>query len=239
VTVSCRISGSQARVAVTDTGEGFSPESLSMISQEFWQADSSSKRQHGGLGLGLSISRHLVEMHGGTLSFESPGLGQGSTVTVILPLVKSEGGTFETAAPPSRIATTLLAGLRILIVEDESDTLKMLDTVLRKFGARTFPASSVREAFDKIREEKPNIILTDIAMPGENGFTLLTKVRALPAALGGKIPILALTGYAGEADSIRILAAGFTHCLTKPIDPESLLATISDLSKTIGIMAAA
>jgi signal transduction histidine kinase/ActR/RegA family two-component response regulator len=239
VAVSCRISGSQVRVAVADTGEGIAPETLPLISQEFWQADSSSKRRHGGMGLGLSISRHLVEMHGGTLLCQSPGLGQGSTFTVILPLVKREGGTFPAAAPPRRLEATLLAGLRILVVEDEKDTRVMLDTILRSFGALTFPAGSVPEALDLVSRQRPNIILTDIAMPGENGFTLLTKVRALPATLGGKIPIVALTGYAGEADSLKILAAGFTHCLTKPIDPEHLVATISDLSKTLGTQAAA
>ncbi|MCX5795040.1 MAG: ATP-binding protein [Elusimicrobia bacterium] len=238
VTVSWRISGAQVRVAVADTGQGLTAQTLPMIFQEFWQADSSSKRLHGGLGLGLSISRHLVEMHGGTLSCASPGLGRGSTFTVSLPLVKNEGGAFDTAAPPRRSEAPLLAGLRILLVEDEADVRMVLDMVLRKFGALTFAAGSVSEACDLMRREKPDIILTDIAMPGENGFALLAKVRALPAALGGNIPILALTGDAGEADRIKILAAGFTHYLIKPIDPESLVATISDLGKTIGTLAA-
>jgi signal transduction histidine kinase/ActR/RegA family two-component response regulator len=239
VTVSCRISGAQVRVAVADTGEGFTPETLPLLSQEFWQADSSSTRRHGGMGLGLSISRHLAEMHGGTLSCESAGLGHGSTFTITLPLAKYEGRAFKTAAPQSRIERALLAGLRILVVEDEKDTRVMLDTILRKFGARTYSAGSVREAFELVVKERPQIILSDIAMPGENGFTLLTRVRALPAAQGGKIPIIALTGYAGEADSLKILSAGFTHCLTKPIDPEHLVAAISDLSKATGILAEA
>jgi CheY-like chemotaxis protein len=238
VSVSCRISGAQVKIAVSDTGEGFTAATLPLLSQEFWQADNSSKRRHGGLGLGLSISRHLAEMHGGTLLCESPGLGQGSTFTITLPLAKSEGRAFQ-APPPSRIETTLLAGLRILVVEDEKDTRVMLDTILRKFGARTCAAASVSEAFELIRREKPHIILSDIAMPGENGFTLLEKVRALAATLGGTIPIVALTGYAGEADSIKILAAGFTHCLVKPVDPEHLVAVISGLSKTLGALAPA
>ena len=226
VTVSCRISGAQVRVAVADTGKGLSRETLPLISQEFWQADSSSQRQHGGMGLGLSISRHLVELHGGTLSFESGGLGRGATITVTLPLAGTEGGSSGKAAPPRRLAAAMLAGLRIMVVEDEPDTLHMLCTILRKFEARVLPAESVREALEMMRQETPDIILTDIAMPGENGFSLLKKVRALPEAQGGRIPMLALTGYAGEADRAGVLAAGFTHYLVKPIEPEHLLAII-------------
>jgi signal transduction histidine kinase/ActR/RegA family two-component response regulator len=229
VTISVLVNGSHVRVAVADTGEGVAPEVLPMLFQQFWQADSSSQRLHGGMGLGLSISRHLVEMHGGTLSCESAGPGLGSTFMIILPLAKLEGRAKEQAVPPRQIERTLLAGLSVLVVDDEKDTLQMLGTVLRQFGARAVTASSVREAFELLRREKPDVVLADIAMPGENGFSLIKKVRALPEAQGGAIPMLALTGYAGEKDRLAILSAGFLHCLVKPIEPEYLVVTINGL----------
>ncbi|MGE5658319.1 MAG: PAS domain-containing protein [Actinomycetota bacterium] len=221
--------GTQAVVKVTDTGIGINSEFLPYVFDYFRQADSATTRCFGGLGLGLAIVRHLVELHGGTVKAESLGLGQGSTFMVMLPLLKPEESPERmeenTLDPPSLVSNPLRE-LRVLVVDDEVDTRELIVFILSENGAMVRSAASVGEALAIWSEWQPDFLLSDIAMPEADGYTLIQAIRGMPPERGGLIPAIALTAYAGEANQQQVLAAGFQRHLAKPMEPRELLEAI-------------
>jgi PAS domain S-box-containing protein len=224
-------------IQVRDTGKGISAEFLPYVFKRFSQEDPSAKREFGGLGLGLSIVRNLVEMHGGTVAAESPGEGQGAVFTVTLPYPSAilpqevavhvddvEGMARDTAAPPE------LSGLRILIIDDQQDTREALQTVLESLGARVHSAGGAADGLAAFAGDQPDVVLCDLAMPGEDGFSVIRKIRALAPDQGGRVPVVALTAYA-EAETVRkCLDAGFDAHLSKPTDAADLARLIVELA---------
>ncbi len=227
-------------IRVRDTGVGINPEFLPYAFDRFRQADGSSTRIHGGLGLGLAIVRHLVEMHGGNVTAESAGEGQGATFTIVLPITTAVSEPVE--APPltqlegDNISSTLppkLAGLRVMVVDDDPDALDLMQTILTQSGAEVRSADKVSEALKIISAWEPEIVISDISMPGEDGYDL---VEQLKRQRGQKIiPTLALTAYAGAEDRIRALAAGFKMYLQKPVEPDELIITIAALTGRLAL----
>ncbi|TAJ97536.1 MAG: PAS domain S-box protein, partial [Candidatus Manganitrophaceae bacterium] len=224
------------QICVRDTGIGISREFLPYVFDRFRQAEGTSTRVHGGLGLGLAIVRHLVELHGGTVSADSPGEGRGATFRVRLPLKFAPAATDSEAKRPEGEAGTLvgpaptLDGIDILLVEDEADARALLTLILQRAGARVTPVSSVREAVDKLKQKKPDLLVSDIEMPGEDGYSLIRKVRAEEAERGERaLPSVALTAYAARADRRRALMAGFQKHIPKPVDPAGLVAVAAGL----------
>jgi two-component system CheB/CheR fusion protein len=232
-----------AEVRVSDTGKGIAPELLPHIFDRFRQGDSSSTKAEQGLGLGLAIVYHLVQLHGGTVQAESPGQGQGTTITVRLPLRTSPPeftppSPEEPAAEPESGAEAMdcripsLDGLQILVVDDEADTRDLLKFMLQKYGAEVLTAASAREALAALRENpsRYDVLISDIGMPEENGYFLIRQVRALAAEAGGKIPAAALTAYASPQEEERAIEAGFQSHIAKPIKPVQLGLIIANLA---------
>ncbi|MBW4666032.1 MAG: PAS domain S-box protein [Cyanomargarita calcarea GSE-NOS-MK-12-04C] len=220
-----------AIIQVSDTGIGISPDFLPYVFDRFRQADSSSTRNHGGLGLGLAIVRHIVELHGGTIYAESPGEEQGATFTVKLPLLKTQPSPPLSLSPPppSFPSFPSLFGVRVLIVDDEADTRDFLVTVLQGCQAEVHAVASVAEALQVIPEWKPDVLVSDIGMPGEDGYSLIRKLRASPPEKGGKIPAAALTAYTRTQDRMRAIQEGFQLHLPKPVEPDELAAVVASL----------
>ena len=226
--------GAHARVVVSDTGPGISPNFLPYVFDRFRQGDQSTTRVHGGLGLGLSIVRHLVELHGGSVRAESEGEGRGSTFTVELPLLRNADlrnearadGEFAVRHPPSEI----LSGMRVLVVDDEPDALGLLKTLLEMKGARVTAVGSAAAAWGELEGDWPDLLLCDIGMPGEDGYQFIRRVRALESERGRRLPSVALTAYAGEADRALALEAGFQLHVAKPVEPAALVNVIADLT---------
>ncbi len=223
---------------ITDSGAGIAAEFLPHVFERFRQADASSTRATGGLGLGLSIVRHLVEQHGGHVSVNSPGLKQGSTFRVHLPIAPvlaadvaeklSEPADGEATAPDARQS---LQGVKILVVDDEADAREMLQVVLTRYGAQIETASNAQKALEIFEQFRPDILLSDIGMPGADGYSLIQSVRALPAERGGDTPAVALTAYARNEDRARALEAGFQNHLAKPIVPSKLVEALRELER--------
>jgi PAS domain S-box-containing protein len=241
VTVKIDRVDSMSQMAVVDSGEGISADFLPFVFDRFKQADGSSTRKHGGLGLGLAIARHLTEMHGGTISAESPGRDLGATFTIRLPLAIASAissvFTVDSGNGPSpgRVVCTSavnipnLQGIRILAVDDEADTRDMLRVVLERFGANVITAASAQDALDVLLTFKPHVIVSDIGMPEEDGYALIRKIRALPAELGGDVPAIALTGYVRVEERMRALAAGYQMFVPKPVEVGELSEVIAGL----------
>jgi signal transduction histidine kinase len=233
---------SHVEVTVNDNGKGIAPEFLPHVFDRFRQADATTTRAFGGLGLGLSIVRQLVELHGGTVRVESEGEGLGSTFTVNLPLMaarsavrdigiarQSEFKLPELECPPE------LNGIRVLVVDDEADTRELLQAILAACGAQVKTASSAAAALEAVAEEVFDVLISDIGMPDEDGYSLIAKVRALGKERGGKVPAAAaLTAYAGEEDRIRVLQSGFQIHVPKPISPSELVAVVANLAGRTG-----
>jgi two-component system CheB/CheR fusion protein len=226
------------RFKVIDMGKGIPGHFLSHIFDRFSQADSTSTRVHGGLGLGLAIVRNLVDLHGGTVQAESDGLGKGATFTVTLPLAPSHQETQNISSKRREPLRQLgngedhpkLNGIRVLIVDDEDYARDAFAELLSSFGAETKSAASAREAFAIFSEFKPHVLMSDIAMPGEDGYSLMGKIRALGPKQGGEVPSLALTAYASGEDVERAYSAGFQLHLAKPVESIDLARAISDLA---------
>ncbi len=222
------------QIRIIDTGIGIEPEFLPYMFERFRQADSKTTRSHGGLGLGLAIVRNLVELHGGHIFAQSPGPGKGSTFVVQLPrLQETSDGIDEQCLGSSSVecdqSCLELAGLKILVVDDEFDTREFLITALEQYGAQVFAAASTAEAIAVIQESQPEILLSDIGMPGEDGYTLIRQIRSLPPEQGGQIPAAALTAYTRTEDRILAIAAGFQMHIPKPIDPRHLIEVVGQL----------
>jgi signal transduction histidine kinase len=220
---------------VIDTGIGIRPDFLPHVFDRFRQAESSLTRAHGGLGLGLSIVRHLVELHGGSVAVASAGEGQGATFAVRLPAWTDLSAAAVTSAPRAADEVrvwdrpTLLAGVHVLALEDEADTRDLLVAALGRCGARVTAVSSVVAAIAVLDRSLPDVLLSDIGVPGEDGYSLIRQVRSREPARGGAIPAAALTAYARHEDRLRALASGFQLHLAKPIDPAELVAIIARL----------
>ncbi|MGZ4965805.1 MAG: hybrid sensor histidine kinase/response regulator [Chthoniobacterales bacterium] len=230
--ISVRIAprNSMAAVEITDTGKGISPELIPFIFERFRQGDSSSTRQHGGLGLGLAIAQQLVAMHNGRIEVESPGEGLGSRFTVLLPVVALEQDSVkaETRRPPENdpVAEQALHGAHILVVDDDKTVRDLLKLALTKCGASVAAAASVPEALGLIKKRKPDVIVTDIAMPGTDGYEFIRTIRTLTVPEREHIPVIALTAFASEQDRQRAFEFGFDQHLAKPVDPLRLIEAI-------------
>jgi two-component system CheB/CheR fusion protein len=221
--------GDSLHVRVSDTGQGISRDFLGHVFERFRQQDGTSRRLQGGLGLGLAIVKELVELHGGTVRAESPGEGQGTTVTVALPVTPlAHGDLHAPGGPTAERSWTVsepeaLQGVRLLVVEDDPDAREMLVTVLERSGARVTAAASAEEAREAIRQAIPDLLVCDIGLPGEDGYEFIRKVRALEADQGFRIPAMALTAYAGPVHRDKALAAGFDEQVSKPVVPGELV----------------
>jgi CheY-like chemotaxis protein len=216
---------SHAEIRVADNGQGIDPEFLPFVFDPFRQADSSTTRRQGGLGLGLSIVRQMVEMHGGTVRVESAGAGQGSTFTVALPFV---AGAVPRAARPQELPAVSLRGLRLLVVDDDADTRDLLWQILTDSGAQVATAASAAEALSALESAPPHVLVSDIGMPGRDGYELIRDVRSRwPSE---DLPAIALTAFARADDRRRTCEAGFQAHLTKPFDAADLAATVARLA---------
>ncbi|MDI1447848.1 response regulator [Polyangium sp. 6x1] len=240
VSVSLRREGSYAHLAVSDTGIGIDPDFLPYVFEQFRQADASATREHGGLGLGLSIVQHLVELHGGTVEAASPGKDQGASFTVRLPLEAKHAEVWAEERAPStpprrpvwhRGGDLLnLTGVRVLVVDDEPDTRELLLRILAECHAEVRTAGSVVEALAELDRDQPTVLVSDIGMPQEGGYELIQKVRQLPHERGGSVPALALTAFARAEDRTRALLAGYQMHLAKPVKPSELVAHVASLA---------
>lgn len=228
---------SQVEIAVTDSGMGIAPGVLPYVFDRFWQAESSSTRRHGGLGLGLALVKHVVELHGGTVRADSDGDGRGATFVVTLPvdatLVPAPAPAEIPAAPDLRTRDDLpsVAGLRLLLVDDDAETLELFSQLFTKHGAEVMVATSVATALEHLAQTIPDVLVCDIEMPGEDGYALLRQVRALalPAGRGG-VPAIPVTAHGSVDDRIRTLAAGFRMHVAKPVEPAELLTVVASVA---------
>jgi signal transduction histidine kinase/ActR/RegA family two-component response regulator len=224
-------------IRVSDTGQGIAPEFLPFVFQAFRQADSSTTRREGGLGLGLALARHIVELHGGTIAAASEGPGKGSTFEVRLPVqaASNQPETAPSLADPARAPAVRggvedgrvrLDGARVLVVDDESDTRGLLMEVLEQAGAQTRAAASVSAACAACSTFDPDVVVSDIGMPGEDGYSLIARLRCIPSFRDRPIPCIALTAYTRVEDQQRALAAGFDAHVGKPVSPSTLVAAV-------------
>jgi len=219
-----------AQITVSDTGKGIHPDFLPHVFEYFRQEDSKTTRIFGGLGLGLAIVRHIVELHGGTVDAESPGEGLGATFVVRLPLLRQESGA--TDKPRSHSAPSIahpLQGIRVLAVDDDEDMRELLTFILRQAGAIVTVAASGLEALAILQKTRPDVLLADIAMPQMDGYTLLRQIRERIPEQEKQIPAIAVTAYAGELNERRVFAAGFQHYISKPLEPDRLIQEIVQL----------
>jgi len=228
--------GDRAKIQISDTGQGIGADFLPHIFDRFRQGDSSTTKAVAGLGLGLSIVRHLVELHGGEVQAQSPGEGQGATLTVWLPLQSP----IQQSTPPSDLEPFLnakpdnvpaLAGLKILAVDDDIDTLELLKFVLENYGAQVLTVTSVKDAIAALSEtsNRYDVLISDIAMPESDGYSLIRQVRSLGAEASGQIPAIALTAYASEREQQKAIEAGFQIHIAKPVEPVQMAWVIANL----------
>lgn len=229
--------GTCVQISVSDTGQGISAEFLPHVFERFRQADSSTTRKFGGLGLGLSIVRHLVELHGGLIQVQSDGEGKGATFTAMFPLLTPLEQTHREAGEAVASETgggddASLNGLRVLLVDDDSDSRAVIAEMLLQFGAEVLAVGSVPEALQALELWDPDVLLSDIEMPNEDGYSLLQKVRGMHSRDGGLIPAAALTAYGRPQDRVRAIKAGYQMYLPKPVDSHELAAVVASLVKT-------
>jgi PAS domain S-box-containing protein len=229
---------SHLEITVHDNGIGIAPENLPFVFERFRQEDASTTRAHGGLGLGLSIVKQLVELHGGTVRAKSAGKGAGATFIVCLP--KSPIRVDENREHPTTSASSILdvgnvdlSGVKVLVVDDESDALTLIDRVLRQCGADVHTAASSAEGLAQLRAERPHVLVSDIGMPVVDGYQFIREVRSLGDAAGGGTPAIALTAFARSEDRMRAMLAGYQVHVAKPIDPQELAVTVQSLSRRI------
>lgn len=223
-----------AQIRVTDTGEGIAPEFLPFVFDRFRQADSTITRRHGGLGLGLAIVRHLVELHEGTVHADSPGEGHGSTFVSRLPMVDA-GGEAQRLHPDVPAASVpTLQGVLVLLVDDDQDALDMLSLLLAAAGASVRTAASAAEALTLLRWIRPDVLVSDLAMPDQDGYSLIRSLRAIERESGRETPAVALTAYVRVQDRARAAAAGFNTFVKKPVDPDELIGVIAGVAATRG-----
>jgi PAS domain S-box-containing protein len=227
-----------AVLTVSDHGVGIKPEFVPFLFDRFRQADGSTSRRFGGLGLGLAIVKQLTELHNGIVSVESGGEGQGATFTVRLPLgvAREESPAERTAGgrgPLGTDAARQLEGITVLVVEDDEDTRELVNRLLAECGARVLTASSAASALERFEADSPDILISDIGLPGEDGYSLITRIRNLDGAGGSRVPAIALTAFARSEDRTRALQAGFQAHLAKPVEPVELVATVASFASML------
>ncbi|MBD2439225.1 ATP-binding protein [Nostoc sp. FACHB-110] len=220
----------QAQISVSDNGKGISPDFLPYVFDYFRQADSATTRKFGGLGLGLAIVRHLVELHGGTITAQSPGEGMGATFIVKLPLMSNQSMVNPTAQLPA--SSLSLQDIRVLVVDDDTDTREFIAFLLEQANATVFTAASAYAALQLLTQVQPDVMLSDIGMPEMDGYMLMRQIRQFPPSQGGQVKAIALSAYAGELDKNQALQVGFQTHLSKPIEPENLIRAIVNLITT-------
>jgi signal transduction histidine kinase/ActR/RegA family two-component response regulator len=231
--ISLRRVGSNVLIEISDTGQGINPQFVPYVFERFRQADSTYTRRIGGLGLGLAIVRHLVELHGGTVTAHSDGKDQGSRFSIRLPIADSKrftpvnNGAFATEISPE--VSSQVNGMNILLVEDDKDSRDMLEMVLSIYGIKVESAESAAEAVEKVKKLRPDVLVSDIGLPGEDGYDLIRKIRGLPQREGGKTPAIALTGYVSVQDRKLALDAGYQDHIPKPVNPNILLELLVEL----------
>jgi signal transduction histidine kinase/ActR/RegA family two-component response regulator len=229
---------SQIEISVKDSGDGIKKEFLPYVFDRFRQEDGTTARKHGGLGLGLAIVRHLVELHGGTVQADNNSEEAGATFTIrlpVLPIYQRQADTEESHTAgrdaPLRVEyPDNLAGMEVLVVDDEADTLELIKVLLGQCGAEVTTASSAAEALSLLERMTPHVIISDIGMPSEDGFEFIRKVRELPPEKGGKVPAVALTAYARAEDRLRVLRSGYQMHLSKPVELAELVAVVANVA---------
>jgi signal transduction histidine kinase/ActR/RegA family two-component response regulator len=228
---------SHVEIVVSDSGVGISKEFLPYVFDRFRQADASITRTHGGLGLGLSIVHQLVDLHGGSVAVQSEGEGKGATFTITLPFIGVISQNEAESVHPTQSEEILsfdglpsLQGLKVLVVDDEADTRELIGEVLKECGSEVIITRSAAEAFAALEQHKPDILISDLGMPDEDGYSLIEKIRALPSERGGDIPAAALTAYARAEDRMRVLRSGFQFHLPKPVDSAELVTVVASLA---------
>ena len=239
ILVAHRRVGTRVETSVSDTGIGIEPAMLSQVFERFMQADSSTTRRHGGLGLGLSIVKHLVELHGGTVYADSAGRGLGTTFTIELPVAAEPRRSAQSGAidvppmdlPPVDLEALDLRGVRVLVVDDQPDARALTERLLAECGAQVRSASSALEALEAMPIARPHVLVSDIGMPGIDGFELVRRIRALGEDRGGCVPAIALTAFARPEDGASALGAGFEVHFTKPADASRLIAAVATLAE--------
>jgi signal transduction histidine kinase len=229
---------SHVEIVVSDTGQGIAPTVLPHVFERFQQGDSTSTRRHTGLGLGLALVRHLVELHGGTVEAFSDGEGRGATFTIKLPIAIARGsdagqarparGRPHGAMPPTPGAA--LRGVRVLVVDDDRDGIEMVATMLINAGAAVRTCGSAAEGLEAMRSWRPDVLISDIEMPGEDGYSFIRRVRALDDGAFARTPVVALTAYGRVEDRLRTLSAGFSMHVPKPVDPAELSIVVASLA---------
>jgi CheY-like chemotaxis protein/two-component sensor histidine kinase len=238
VRVSLEKVNSHVELMVSDTGQGIKSEFLPYVFDRFRQADSSTTRKFGGLGLGLSIVKQLVELHGGSVQATSAGEGQGATFTVMLPLALKENESDEQAVEQSfdddhtttQCAQRNLEYMKVLVVDDEVDAQELVKRVLEECGANVLTASSADEALELVQTYKPHVVVSDIGMPGKDGYDFIRTLRGFSSEMGGDIPAAAVTAFARFEDRIRALRSGYQTHVAKPIEPAELIAVVASLA---------
>jgi PAS domain S-box-containing protein len=238
IQVKVQRTNSHVKVVVSDSGVGISKEFLPYVFDRFRQADASTTRIYGGLGLGLSIVHQLVDLHGGAVSVHSEGEGKGATFTITLPFGVEITSQKETESVLPTQSDELISfdrlpsleGLKVLVVDDEADTRELIGEVLKKCGSEVITSPSAAEALVALEQHKPDILISDLGMPDEDGYSLISKIRALPSDRGGQIPAAALTAYARAEDRMRVLRSGFQFHLPKPVDSAELVTVVASLA---------
>jgi PAS domain S-box-containing protein len=243
VRVLLRAAGAHVEVTVEDDGPGISPEFLPFIFDRFRQSDSSSTRPHHGLGLGLAIVRHLLEMHGGTIQAGNRQDGTGATFTLTLPKQSAYRSSERSGQMPAVDTAVVeldeapsLAGLRILIIDDDADGREVVAAILKSHAAECTTTGSVAEAFQLLEQNQPDVVVADIEMPVEDGYAFIRKLRALPSERGGQIAALALTAYASTQDRMKVLKAGFQMHVPKPVQPAELVTVVASLGRKVSVI---
>jgi signal transduction histidine kinase/CheY-like chemotaxis protein len=238
ITVTLEETDGTGVVSVTDTGQGISPDFLPHIFERFRQADSTTTRAHGGLGLGLAIVRHIVELHGGTVRAESAGPGTGTCFVVTVPLrvgrVTDPTGTPRPSDTVSPAGLPRLHGVEVVVVDDDADSRDIVQSVLEQCGARVTAHASAAAALKAISDAPPGVLVTDVSMPGEDGYALIRQLRAQPPEHGGAVPAVALTAHARAEDRQRAAAAGFDVHVAKPVEPAELARIVAELAARAG-----
>jgi CheY-like chemotaxis protein/two-component sensor histidine kinase len=238
VRVSLERADGHLEVSVTDTGEGISPEFLPFVFDRFRQSDSTTTRRHGGLGLGLAIVKQLVELHGGTIRAKSAGAGHGSTFTIWLPskpihaepeLSTDSPHSFATPRHVTGQSHNNIEGIRVLVVDDEPDARQLLKRLLENCAATVMLAASAAEAYEQVTKNCPDVLVSDLGMPGEDGFSLMRRIRALRPEEGGAVPAVALTAFARSEDRVNAVLAGFQHHVAKPVETAELITMVASL----------